>query len=292
MAVNFSSDGFREPCQNAFGESRMRWLADLDAIVQRCSACWDLGEIEQLEAQAWNFVGFSGIRSDVVLKVFYDQREFDTQASVLVAAQGTRMVRLWGRYDECKALLIERVQPATPLNALADDGEQMKAAADLIRSTGRISPPPSCRHVGSLIDELDEGQARICHDLIARTKEEFSELVGDIENEAQVHGDLHHGNILKSRNDGWVMIDPEGLIGDAYFDAATILRSCIGTKDLGSRVAKRARILCVELNLNHRSLMRWLRVTAMLAACWEVGDSLPSWKQALDRAQILADLPG
>lgn len=38
-----------------------------------------------------------------------------------------------------------------------------------------------------------------------------------------LHGDLHFGNILSSRREPWLVIDPKGWLGTAAFDAFTVV---------------------------------------------------------------------
>jgi streptomycin 6-kinase len=72
-----------------------------------------------------------------------------------------------------------------------------------------------------------------------------------------LHGDLHFGNILRSRRERWLTIDPKGWFGSAAFDAFTVVaggREQLGVGDglyaaLVRRVSRFAAAAQVDLDL-------------------------------------------
>jgi streptomycin 6-kinase len=40
-----------------------------------------------------------------------------------------------------------------------------------------------------------------------------------------LHGDLHHWNILKNSSGGWKVIDPQGVIGPAFFECGRFIEN-------------------------------------------------------------------
>ncbi|MBV6457890.1 MAG: hypothetical protein HONBIEJF_01010 [Fimbriimonadaceae bacterium] len=108
------------------------------------------------------------------------------------------------------AIVMERVLPGTSLLD-ADLGENenieiFAAAAARLSGVASFSSTP-----------LDS-----CW---SRKSELLLHLLNTSPDPVFLHGDLHHENLLLSEADGWVTIDPKGLVGDPAFEAIAWLRN-------------------------------------------------------------------
>uniref|UniRef100_UPI001F3A4BBB aminoglycoside phosphotransferase family protein n=1 Tax=Falsiroseomonas oryziterrae TaxID=2911368 RepID=UPI001F3A4BBB len=85
-----------------------------------------------------------------------------------------------------------------------------------------------------------------------------------------LHGDLHHANILRD-GEGWVAVDPKGLLGEPAAEAACLLRNPADPVLL-TRAARRAAILAETAGLAHDRVLAWGYAGAVIAACWAIED--------------------
>ena len=93
-----------------------------------------------------------------------------------------------------------------------------------------------------------------------------------------LHGDLHHGNVLDFGSQGWLAIDPKGLLGERGFDFANIFTN----PDLADashpvatapdRFARRLVVVAETAGLERRRLLLWILAWAGLSAVWFLQD--------------------
>ncbi|MBX3117566.1 MAG: hypothetical protein KF784_00755 [Fimbriimonadaceae bacterium] len=86
------------------------------------------------------------------------------------------------------------------------------------------------------------------------------ELLQSTTEEVFLHGDLHHSNILLGP-EGWVVIDPKGLIGDPAFEPSAFIRNPIEEigewEDLPLILERRIRRFAKELQLDPWRVWGW-----------------------------------
>ncbi|WP_216317796.1 aminoglycoside phosphotransferase family protein [Deinococcus aestuarii] len=88
-----------------------------------------------------------------------------------------------------------------------------------------------------------------------------------------LHGDLHHGNVLHSRERGWLAIDPKGLIGERGFDYANIFcNPDLETATRPGRLARQAHVVAEAAGLDRTRLLQWILAYAGLSAAWHLED--------------------
>lgn len=88
-----------------------------------------------------------------------------------------------------------------------------------------------------------------------------------------LHGDLHHGNVLRF-DEGWRVIDPKGLRGDRCFDYVQLFYNPDAI-DPGHGLATRPDVFRARLDrvartarLDPDRLCDWIRAHAALSLCW------------------------
>ena len=106
-------------------------------------------------------------------------------------------------------VLMERIIPGeTMADAKLPDGEARRITLGFITRLQRLSTDNAL----PLADYFDT-LTPLLQKLLATT-----------ENPVFLHGDLHHGNILRGEN-GWVVIDPKGLVGDLACEPIAFMRN-------------------------------------------------------------------
>lgn len=152
----------------------------------------------------------------------------DGAAAVLRAAAGDGYVRVLGWDAPRGALLTERLGESL-WEARRDLAGQARVIVSLLRRAWRVPLP-----VGRPFESKALGLRQILADLGPRyggaasaalelAADYAGSLVAGEHGEVVCHGDPHAGNVLR-RADGWVLIDPDGFIGERAFDLGVVLR--------------------------------------------------------------------
>lgn len=92
-----------------------------------------------------------------------------------------------------------------------------------------------------------------------------------------LHGDIHHDNILRS-DDGWVAIDPKGLIGDPAYDYANSFQNPVGAEALvldTARVDRHAATISERTGIDRTRLLAWAIAHTALSGAWHIEDGNP-----------------
>lgn len=117
-----------------------------------------------------------------------------------------------------------------------------------------------------------------------RGRDVLRELLDGSTREAVLHGDVHHGNVLRvdygapvagdADGDGaWHAIDPKALRGDPGFDTANVLCNPTLAIALGpGRLARRAAVIAEETGRDRDDVLAWAEAWCALSAAWDVGD--------------------
>jgi streptomycin 6-kinase len=201
---------------------------------------------------------------------------------VLEAFGGRGMVRLCGR--EPGVLLLERLDPGTPLATVVLNGDDEEATRILARTIAAMipgsAPPgvPTAAAWGAAFDwYLASGDCRIPADLVDRARRVYISLCDSQSDVRLLHGDLHHDNILFDTTRGWVAIDPKGIIGELAYEVGAALRNPHTAPGLYANPAiieRRVDCFTRELHLDRTRVLGWAFSQAVLAAIWTIEDGL------------------
>lgn len=230
------------------------------------------------------------------------------EARALELFGGRGAVRLLASDPDRGALLLERARPGHPLVrvSLVDDDRATRVAAAVMARLRRPPPRPeqgSLRTVRELAEELgrlgpDPGP--LPPDLVEQAARRAEELTAEAEVTVVLHGDLHHGNLLRSKREGWLAVDPKGFVGDPAFEPGALIRNpgarleALSEVDLRRLVEARVAILADALDLDPGRVLGWTFVQSVLAAAWRVEDHGGGWEPAAGMARVLRalDVPG
>lgn len=274
-------DSFRENITSAWGDEGERWLNALPQLLKAVAQEWKLEDIEAFSTLSFHYVATAtqGDR-DVVLKLGL---EIDRELATLEHYAGRGCVKLL-EYDlSRRAMLLEYLNPGTPLaDHFPDrDEEATNIAAALLNELHHA--PAFEEDFPSLEEWLETlyhtGDGIIPQDLLTRARTWATELTMEpAENVVLLHGDLHHENILYSKQ-GWRAIDPKGVIGERGYDIATFIYNPIPAlqnhPNAKAIIANRLDIFSKALDIDREHLRRMAYIQAILAACWAIEDDMP-----------------
>jgi streptomycin 6-kinase len=286
------------------GEAGAAWLSRLPAIIAACARQWSVTLGRPFPNLRFNFAA-PATRADgrpVVVKVCFPDREFFTEAEALRLFDGRGATRLLAADLEQGALLLERLEPGTPLSALPDDEAATTIAAHVMRQLRRPVPP---EHAFPSVADWGRGFARLragCGGasgplpagLFDRAEHLFADLVDSMAEPMLLHGDLHHMNILAAQRQPWLAIDPKGVVGEPAYETGALLRNPTPRLLTMPRpdwvMARRLDRLAEELRFDRARLRDWALAQAVLAAVWSWEDHGHGWDKWIAIAEILANL--
>lgn len=269
------------------GPDTRYWLDRLPATLADYAQRWSLTLGEPYVALTFNYVtrATSADGTPVVLKIgFSDDKEFSTEADALAAYGGQGMVALLDADLADAVLLLERIEPGTPLTAIEDDERATSIAAQVMRRLWRPAPEghdfPTVAHWGLGFERHRQhfgGSGPIPSALFEQAASLYHELEASMAAPVLLHGDLHHGNILAATREPWLAIDPKGLVGEPAYETGALLRnprdrlrSLPNAKPL---LARRIALLADALDLDRVRIRDWGIAQAVLSAIWSLEDS-------------------
>lgn len=276
-------------------ENGAAWLASLPGLVDELLQRWNcMPDGDPFSGKVGIVVpAKSAAYGDVVLKVSYPHPANAHEPTAYAIWQGHGAVRMFERDDEKYAMLLERVGPDRPVDALGLD-DAIAAAGVLSRQLAVPGPP----HLPRVSDQVDGWAAtigRLPPRLPAYVVDAAKETLHDVchvQPNLMVHGDLHFNNVLRGVREPWQVIDPKGQIGDPASDAVTLLRTtaiyALDPDDYDPTVRRWVDIFAEAAELDREHLRRWTQMRAVEAAQHQSQQNRPQWiKDANDRIAVV-----
>jgi streptomycin 6-kinase len=278
------------------GPAGAAWVEGLPAMVAgiedrlgiRCGAPLEGGNVS-LVCEATCADG-----TPAVLKVALRDSENDLEHRALQLLEGRRVVRMLAYDKAAHAILLERLDPATPLlEAVPDEDAANLIAADLLRDVW-IRPP--LRHrFRSLADLARVTAARLPErartagvpkPLVDRARSDLRQLASSQGERVLLHRDYHRLNVL-AHGDGWRIIDPKPLVGERAFDLGCLIRddpdAVLADPRPAARLARRVDVLCEAVGVDRDRALGW-------AVGYGLELGLDDWPEMLAVVQLLAGI--
>ena len=193
------------------------------------------------------------------------------------------------------ALLLERASGDRSLAAMAEDGRDEQATrilcgvADGLHRPRSAPLPSSLKPLATWFRAL--GPAAATHGgALMKASVVADTLLASSEQQAVLHGDLHHDNVLDFGPPGWLAIDPKGLIGERGFDYANLFCNPWPAASEPGRLQARLNLVAQVADLDPWRLRQWILAYAGLSAAWTLASGLPAdgpWR-ALRIAELAA----
>jgi streptomycin 6-kinase len=297
---------FAQRVAQVWGEPGQRWVDRLPGLVEHCARRWSL-TVRPPYPLSYTYVApvTRADGSPAVLKLGVPGTyELATGAEALRLAAGDGMAALLDADLEAGALLLERVEPGSPLAALAAEDDEAATAVllDVMRRIHRPVPDrqgfPTVAAWGTAFGELRErhagGTGPLPPELVDRAERTYTELVASSAPAVLLHGDLHHDNVLSSSRAGWLAVDPKGLLGEPAFDVGALLHNpwpdLLRWPDPARLLGRRVHQLAEGLGVDRERVRGWGFAFAVLSAVWFDEDGGPVDPHPLRCAKLLAAL--
>ena len=284
----------------ANGEAGRAWLAELPRLIDELRELWSIAEIG---------LAFDGgcvayvapvVRADgsqVVLKVSLADEETACEADALSVWNGNGAVRLLESDQRRGAMLLERLEPGTPLAAHPDRDAAIDIACSLLR---RLWVPAPANHPFLLVTMLAQQYADNFPAKYAEAGRPFGEslLEGAVEwcrrfalNDAAptiANRDFHLANILAARREPWLVIDPKPLVGEPAFDAAHLIRSVLPDQIVKPEFEHLVSTIAGRLDLPAPRIAAWVFVRSVENALWAITTGMGDYRWDVTCAQEAA----
>ncbi len=269
--------------------SGVAWLQQLPMMVDDLCQRFSISELRPAPEIRMNLVlfGESAIYGPVVLKVAQPHHEASSEIACMRVMSETGHYSRFIEADDTKAWsLQERVLPGDMLQTFARSGEITDAdatdiTAELMEAT--IAPvPPGVTHpfpdldrwLKSLWEHARNPKGIIPTDQLEMAVHHARRLVANPGAPMLLHGDFHHGNILRS-DAGWTMIDPKGLVAEKAFEVGPFFYNPIGVDkrdNLPELFSDRLDTFSRVLGIDRVRLWRCALVACVLSDCWSLED--------------------
>lgn len=286
----------------ALAVGALEWIEGLEGLVRGLEHEWSIevgavlpGATEAFVAEAVLADGTPAVLKLVIPRSSQAAKE---EITVLRIADGEGCVKLL-RADEVRgALLVERLGPSLHDLALPIDQrhEILCAAAERVWRPAPECGLPSGADKGQWLSEFIvatwEALNRPCAQRVidhALGCAERRISAHDDERAVLVHGDIHEWNALRA-DDGFKLIDPDGLLAEAEYDLGILMRED-PTELLEGNAFDRASWLACRCHLDAVAIWEWgvvERVSTGLL-CTQV-DLQPIGREMLATAEHLAGL--
>ena len=295
------SEEFWRRIAAVWGQRGEAWLDRLPDILAACEARWALSIKSPVLDLSYNFVAGAVTEdgTEAIVKIGVPDTELMREIDALRCYGGKCVVELLDADPALGALLLRRLVPGKPLSHLEDDERATEIAAKLMRELPIAEPPthafPTIGRWAQAFDRLRKrfaGQSGpLPPKMLAKAEVLLRDLQASSPREMLLHGDLHHDNIVSCGENGWLAVDPKGVIGDPAYEAARCQHNPIPrflTMDHPRRVAqRRAEIIASILQEDESRLLAWGFFDAVLAACWSIEDNSADWQYFSACAEIL-----
>ncbi|HSA58032.1 MAG TPA: aminoglycoside phosphotransferase family protein [Gemmatimonadaceae bacterium] len=276
------------------------WARGLPALRRTCAEGWGLTLGAPYPASGTTEVT-RATRADgtpVVLKLSPPVPGLEREARALAHWDGVGAVRLVAADLTSGALLLERAEPGTSLVSLGVEHDRgaTAAAGRVMRELGRApGEERTLPDVSEWVEELEQTRLDAAPPRLRRAGRDAlhagRELVADCAPRFVLHGDLHHGNVLRAAREPWLAIDPKGVRGPPEAEAAAFLRNPRGLVLAHPSPARlmQARILGLTetAGLDPTRMRAWGWVLAVVAAWWSFEDRETGWEQWLACAEAI-----
>jgi streptomycin 6-kinase len=275
-------DDVRASVLRFFGDEGRAWIETLPSVVAALADRWEL-TVGRAHAGGSHALVLDVTRSDgtpAVLKVPARDDENAAEAAALSRYRGDGAALLYHSDPATGALLLERLEPGTPLRDHPEQEEAIDIACALLRRLRRPVPPghpfPLVRELlRRWMDELKAVERRHPEALEWPERTEFASALGALAihegAEVLVNRDANMGNVLAAQREPWLLIDPKPLVGESAFDGGWLLVDLLRGAPSRADAERLAAHIGPGLGAYPERVRAWAFVRAAQSAYWELG---------------------
>ncbi len=262
---------------NLYGENGKHWLDNLPKLIAQVAETYRLSNLKPVNNLSYNYVlsGFQGSQP-IILKLGLDIDGFKREAAALMAFSGFGVVQVLSENNGL--LLLECAVPGVSLTPHfpENDDKAINITANVIRRLHN-APIPRAHvfpHIKDWLAALDKDWS-IPAEYLQKAREIRDQLLKTAGPDVLLHGDLHHDNILQNGN-GWLVIDPKGVIGEPAYEVAAFIRNpmpnLLTVQNTSEIIQNRITGFAHLLDIPSKRILDWCFVQAALSWIWAIED--------------------
>lgn len=226
--------------------------------------------------------------------------EFLTGIDALVLYGGEGMARVLEFDRDERVVLMERISPGEPLWR-TPISEALDAIASVMAKLRR--PPadghrfPSVRaYHRAWTDHVQRygGAGPIDADLFDIGERSFLELCGSQSDTVVLHRDLHYGNVLSSDRQGWLAIDPKGVVGEPCYEVGPLFWNRLDELDAPASPLRamrwRVEAFAERTGFDRERVRGWALAQAVLSEIWSADDPEKQVQVDMRAARLLHEI--
>ncbi len=285
--VNFLSGtytaSFAHTITSTYGTKGSEWLSSLPTIIQKCSNQWKLTDLKPYPMLTYNYVMFGMMNSTpIILKLRCNPTDLHKEVAALEAYNGYGSAQVLAHDLNLGAMILERALPGETLASFFSDNDQKATtiAADCIRLLHQAPFASNSLLFQSLEQTVPDFKSTLTalDPFIKHAQELKKKLLTTEQEKVLLHGDFHQGNILSSAHENWIVIDPEGIIGDPIYDLAVYIRNplteLLACSDPLTIINNRITTFATTLGYEPQRIYDWTYLQAVSSAYWSLEDGL------------------
>ena len=252
-----------------YGPEGMQWLDSLPDTISKIAKEHDLSALTPVDNMTFNYVarGYQH-NKPIILKISMNNKSLSREVSCMRAYEKHAAKII---VSDNNMMIIQRIVPGKTLRDYFPNNDMAatKILCACTKELHKVIIPKNHNfcHLSELFTILDQ-KLDIPSEIVNQAKYLKDYLLKSTRKEVLLHGDLHHDNILKKDN-GWLVIDPKGLIGDPVYDLATYLCNPIPellNEDMPERIImNRINICSAECDIDAQRVMDWLYAKTVLS---------------------------
>jgi streptomycin 6-kinase len=276
LSIPELDEELRQRLARRYGSEIDEWFGALPPVLRELEERWDLRWGALIRRGSMSLV--VRCRADgrpAVLKVTPDRPRVAREAAGLVRWKTRHVPAVLAVDERVGALLLEAVEPGTPL-AESPGYPSVESLAALLTSLHDDGvPDPSFQPVADRVRYLFDSSRKlyerkpelvelISPDLYEQGRRRALRLAADRTPPALLHGDLTPVNVLDGGDErGLVAVDPAPCVGDPAFDAVDLV--LWRAKDVGA-IAARAEQLAAATRVDAGRVIDWCTAFASMTA--------------------------
>ena len=270
-------ENFKKNIINRYNKKGIKWLDNLDNVVNKYINKFELKNIKVIENLSMNLVIFANSKryGDIVLKIGAPGKTTIGEIKIMKQYQTKNMVKCYYSNLKDRVLILERVLPGYSLDNVKEQKDRIKIFCDIFNNysipDNNENKFPTYEAKLKEILKYDDNNKNKYNDII-KIIEEMKNLYKEIHKlklkKYILHNDLNHKNILKSEN-SWKVIDPHGIIGEKLIETAHFIRGEIEINNSDIKeIDKIESLLSAGLGENKKLILKFLYIIIVEKIIW------------------------
>ncbi|MDQ8040078.1 MAG: aminoglycoside phosphotransferase family protein [Rickettsiella sp.] len=211
---------------SVYGNVGKAWLDNLPNLLPHYAKKWQLTIKDSFNNASVVIEVILDNGHSAILKCGVPSKEFMNEVAALQHFNGKGAVKLFDAEASAGVMLLEKLVPGTLLEEFSNETRNVINSVELIKKLHRpyeetgLFPTLADWFQGfqCLYQYFQGGTGPFPKSLIERTNAISQELLMSMGPTVLLHGDLHYANILLSDQQGWLAIDPKGVIGEREYE--------------------------------------------------------------------------